>query len=132
MQKAILIKPSLKRQVPTEEERMRAKELYGKLKTILKKLEVRLEELEAEKKGEFVLDKADIIVIHSKNSDMIDKINFDRLPKLKGVIVVDPSKEHANKIADVKVPKMLIGSSNIALKDLEYEITMFVKKILSA
>jgi len=47
------------------------------------------------------------------------------------VIVVDPSKEHVNKIADVGVPKMLIGSSSIALKDLEHELTRFVKKILS-
>lgn len=132
MQKAVIIEePSLKRrQELRTEERKRAKELYAKLKAIMKKLEVKLEELEGEKRAEFRgLSSADILVVHS-DGNLMDKIDFSGFKNLKGVIVVNPRKEEFSIIHELNKPKLLIGSSKGAIKTVEKDVERFVKRIL--
>lgn len=125
MQKAVLMGPSLRR-----EEKKKAQELYTKLKLILEKLEVKLEKLEHEKKAEFKgLSSTDILVVQSGKENLLDKIDFGAFKKLKGMIMINPSREDVERISEIGIPKLLIGSSKVALENLEKDIAKFFKKI---
>jgi len=134
MTKAVLVRPSLKinkEESLGEEVQLKAHELYNKLKKLLKKLEVELTMLESEKNGRFdAVEEADFLFVDTRDAEVLDRIDFEKSGKLKGIVFVDPTIEHIGRTAHINLPKLIIGSSRVALKDVERDVMKFFKKIL--
>ncbi|MDP1696021.1 MAG: hypothetical protein Q8L29_03845 [archaeon] len=134
MTKAVLVRPSLKinnEEGIGEEVQLRAHELYLRLKKILKKLEIELTMLESEKNGRFeAVEEADFLFVDTKDATILDNINFEKTNRLKGIVFIDPTTEHVHKTSHINLPKLILGSSKLALIDLERDVFKFFKKIL--